>query len=193
MYRILLSLAIAAISLTTGQAQFTKIEKGDIDLAAGIGLLPTFVADRGTTIVPPASVRIDYRLSKKFSLGAYAAFSSTESNVITQPNGSVERFETDYTIVGLRAAVHGNPRDNWDVYGGFMLGYNMPSVNHIIITPASDVKGAENQPSFTRPAKNQVTYSGFIGAAYYFKKNLGVFAELGYGISLLNAGVQIKL
>ena len=193
MYKILLPIAIVAISLTSIQAQFTKIKKGDIDVAAGIGLVPTFAADRGNTIIPPASVRVDYRVSKQFSLGAYAAFSSTESNIITQPNGSVERFETDYTIVGLRAAAHGNPRDNWDVYGGFLIGYNMPSVNHIIITPASDVKSPEDQPSFTRPAKNQMTYSGFVGATYYIKKNIGVFAELGYGISLLNAGVQIKL
>jgi len=193
MYKILLPITIVVISLTTMQAQFTKIDKGDLDLAAGIGLVPTFAADRGKTIIPPASVRLDYRVAKQFSIGAYAAFSSTESNIITQPNGSVERFETDYTIVGLRAAAHGNPRDNWDVYGGFMIGYNMPSVNHIIITPASDVKDTEDQPSFTRPAKNQVTYSGFVGAAYYFKKKIGVFAEFGYGISLLNAGVQIKL
>ncbi|NUO02886.1 MAG: outer membrane beta-barrel protein [Saprospiraceae bacterium] len=193
MYKILLSIAIVAISLTSVQAQYTKIKKGDLDIAAGIGLVPTFAADRGNTIVPPASVRLDYRVTKQFTLGAYAAFSSTESNIITQPNGSVERFETDYTIVGIRAAAHGNPRDNWDVYGGFLIGYNMPSVNHIIITPATDIKNTEDQPSFTRPAKNQMTYSGFVGAAYYVKKNIGVFAELGYGISLLNAGVQIKL
>lgn len=193
MYRILLSVTIIILSFSAAQAQFTKIKKGDIDVAAGIGLVPTFAADRGKTIVPPASLRVDYRVAKQFSLGAYAAFSSTESNVLTQPNGTVERFETDYTIVGIRAAAHGNPRDNWDIYGGFLIGYNMPSVTHYLITPAGEVKNTEGQPTFVRPAKNQVTYSGFVGATYYFKKNIGAFAELGYGISLLNAGLQIKL
>ncbi len=193
MNKILCSLVLVIVSLSTIQAQFTKIEKGDVDMAAGIGLVPTFAADKGKAIVPPLSFRIDYRISRQFSLGAYAAFSSTESSIITQPNGSVERFETDYTIAGIRGAVHGNPRDNWDVYGGFLIGYNMPSVKHFIITPASDVKDLEEAPSFTRPAQNRLTYSGFVGAAYYFKKNLSVFAELGYGISLLNAGLQIKL
>ena len=95
MYRILLSIAIVAISLTTMQAQFTKIKKGDLDLAAGIGLVPTFASDRGKTIVPPSSVRLDYRVAKQFSLGAYAAFSSTESYIITQHHGSIHRCEID--------------------------------------------------------------------------------------------------
>jgi len=194
MYKFLFSFALLVITLTTATAQqFTKIKKGDLDLAAGLGLVSTFAADHGKTIVPPASLRLDYRVAKQFSLGAYAAFSTTESPITTQPNGSVELFETDYTIVGIRAAAHGNPRDNWDIYGGFLIGYNILSVKHTIITPSTDRNPGDVQPSFTRPAKNQLTYSAFVGATYYFKKNVGAFAELGYGISLLNAGLQIKL
>lgn len=36
-------------------------------------------------------------------------------------------------------------------------------------------------------------FSGFIGGRYFFNNKLGVYAELGYGVSTLNAGVAFKL
>jgi hypothetical protein len=44
-----------------------------------------------------------------------------------------------------------------------------------------------NQP------KGRFNYSGFVGTTYYFAKGVGIFAEAGYGVSLLNTGVTIRL
>jgi hypothetical protein len=38
-----------------------------------------------------------------------------------------------------------------------------------------------------------MSFSGFVGASYFFNKKIGAFGELGYGISLLNFGVTYRL
>lgn len=189
---ITLGLALAMTFQLAAQ-QPVRMKKGDFELSAGIGLVSTFAADRGTTIVPPISARMVYRLSDNFSLGAYAATSTTQSNKISRLDGSVEHFENQFTLLGLRAAAHSNRFDNWDIYGGVMVGYNIPNVTRTQTVGPDTPKDAVEGPSFTRPATNQMTFSGFVGASYLFNKKLGAFGEVGYGISLLNLGITWRL
>ena len=35
--------------------------------------------------------------------------------------------------------------------------------------------------------------SGFVGGTWFATKRIGVFGEIGYGISLFNTGIQIRL
>lgn len=194
MTRLALLLCVLASCLTTLTAQNTRFEKGDIEISAGVGVLPTFFADQSKTIVPPLSARIGYRVSNNLSLAAYAAFSSSETNQIDLPDGSVTHYENDFLIVGIRGAAHTNRLDNWDIYGGFLLGYNIPEVTeNRTFNTNGDAAPVEDAPSFSRPPENTFTYSGFVGASYYFGKRLGAFAEVGYGISLLNVGLNLKI
>ena len=39
---------------------------------------------------------------------------------------------------------------------------------------------------------NWYWFTAFVGARYFFAKNLGGFAELGYGVSYLNLGLAYK-
>lgn len=69
--------------------------------------------------------------------------------------------------------------DNLDLYGGLALGYRI-----------------SNDP-FDAGWVGTVYDSGFhlggfAGARYYFKENLGVFAEVGYNASPLKAGITFK-
>lgn len=194
MTRLALLFCVFASCLSTLTAQNTRFEKGDIEFSAGVGLVPTFFADQSKTIIPPLSAKIGYRVGNHLSLAAYAAYSSSETDQIDLPDGSVTHFQNDYLLVGLRGAAHTNRLDNWDIYGGFLLGYNMPQVTeNRTFTNGGDVEPVEDQPTFTRPAENKFTYSGFVGASYYFGTKIGAFAELGYGISLLNVGVSFKM
>ena len=188
MKRLTIITALLVFVLTTANAQTTFVG-GDIEFAAGIGLLPTFVKDDATTIVPPVSARLGVRLAPNFSLGAYAAYSSSESLQRELPDGAIEDLSNEFFMVGLRAAAHASRIENWDIYGGAMIGYNMPNVSSEKVSEKSNSDG----PSFSRPAENEFTYSAFVGASYYPVKNLGVFAEIGYGISLLNMGVSLKI
>jgi hypothetical protein len=176
---------------TISQAQITRFEKGDLDISAGVGLIPTFAADGGNTLVPPLSLRLDYRPAENFSIGAYAAFSSTETKYFDLPDDNLSQWQNDFFIVGLRGAAHGSRFENWDIYGGFMVGYNIASVSNDVI--AEEETKSEEGPSFRRPAENNFTFSGFVGATYFPKKNLGIFGELGYCISILNFGVTYKI
>jgi hypothetical protein len=187
----LLILTILALGFSVSLSAQTTFNAGDIEFASGIGIFGTFAKDGADINVPPLSARLGVRVSPKFSLAAYAAYSASELNGIEQADGSIKNVENEFTILGLRAAAHNNPRENLDVYGGIMLGYNIPNVNETVNgAPKSDeIDG----PSFSRPAENEFTYSAFVGAAYYPVKKLGIFAEVGYGISILSTGVTLKL
>lgn len=193
----MLVVTLLAVSLSTAQSQAAKFGKGDIDFKAGIGVFPTFAADRTTTIVPPVGIQAGYRLARNFSLAAYAGYSSSESGQMLLPDGNSTRYQNEFLILGLKAAAHANQMGNWDVYGGFLAGYNIPTVSTEITHPEGGEGGPRSPepdgPSFSRPAENTFTYSGFVGASYFLNKRTGVFAELGYGISILNLGVHFRL
>jgi len=194
MKKVLLSLAVLALALTAAQSQVV-FKKGSVDFAAGVGLVPTYVADGAHINMLPVNVRLGYRLSNNFSMSAFAAYSASEKNNVVRPDESIENIKNQDLTLGLRGAVHAVRAERYDIYGGFMLGYNMPN------TDITQVSGPKTEtplpggltPSFSRPATNKLTYSGFIGASYLTGRNLGFFGEIGYGISLFNVGMQWKL
>ncbi|HMR18787.1 MAG TPA: hypothetical protein PKA53_05770, partial [Sphingobacterium sp.] len=69
-----------------------------------------------------------------------------------------------------------------DVYGGVMLGYN-------IVTYSVD----GNDGGMGNNYGSGLGFSGFLGGRWLFSDNIGVFAELGYGVSTLNVGITFKL
>lgn len=70
-----------------------------------------------------------------------------------------------------------------DTYAGAMLGYNIVS---------SKYYGDNEYSSSSKASGSALTYSVFAGARYYFKDNLAVFAEVGYGIAALELGIAYK-
>ena len=162
------------------------LEKGDITFQAGVGLLPTFFLDASETVVPPISLTANYRFLNALSVGGYAGYS--EYNGVPNENfdGSVNQFSSKSFLGGLRLSAHSTKVKNWDVYGGFQVAYSKPSVvNNIIVPSESPIPETRVNEGFL--------YSGFIGATGFVSKNIGLFGELGYGISLVNLGVTLKL
>lgn len=193
MSRIFVLFGLLLISFATVNAQSTS----KLQLSAGVGVVPTFFKDGGSINVPPVSLTLGYKLAEKFSLSAFASYSSTTSSLIKYNDGSSNTFHNQMLVVGIRPAVHFVNLDKWDVYGGFSLAYNVPIVG-VDNTPSDEPLFGDNKPdtpvpSFYREAQNNFTYSGFVGATYFVKSNLGIFGEVGYGISLLNLGVTYKL
>jgi|SRR5690606_12633015 len=90
----------------------------------------------------------------------------------------------NYTTVGLRGAYHYNgfiKVPQLDAYGGIMLGYN-------IVNYSSD----DNSTALDDTYGSELGFSGFLGGRWFFSKKIGAFAELGYGVAVLNAGVTFK-
>lgn len=90
----------------------------------------------------------------------------------------------NYFIVGARGAYHYNGFSSvpkLDVYGGAMLGYN-------IVNYSSDGNDVDISNSY----RSGIGFSGFLGGRWFFTERIGAYAELGYGVSVLNAGLAIK-
>ncbi|SFS89552.1 hypothetical protein [Sphingobacterium wenxiniae] len=90
----------------------------------------------------------------------------------------------NYIIAGVRGAYHYNgftSVPNLDVYGGAMLGYNIVKYS----SDGSDVNMSNTYGS-------GVGFSGFLGGRWFFSQNIGGYAELGYGVSVLNVGITFK-
>ena len=193
MSRIFVLFGLLLISFATVTAQTTS----KLYLSAGVGVVPTYFKDGGSINVPPVSLNVAYKATEKFSVSAFAAYSSTTSPQLKYNDGSANIFNSQMLIVGIRPAVHFVNLEKWDVYGGFSFAYNVPMVD-VQNTPSDEPLYGDNKPdtptpSFYREAENNFTYSGFVGATYFVKNNIGIFGEVGYGISLLNLGVTYKL
>ncbi len=90
----------------------------------------------------------------------------------------------NYFVIGARGAYHYNGFEDLpelDLYGGVMLAYNIVKYTH-------DGPGADLANNYG----SGLGFSGFIGGRWFFSDNFGAFAELGYGVSVLNIGVTYK-
>lgn len=94
---------------------------------------------------------------------------------------AVGDWSYNYIVLGARGAFHYQFVDKLDTYAGLMLGYNIAS---------SSWRG--DGEAFGTASGSVFAYSSFIGARYFFKPNLGVYAEAGYGIAFLSGGVTLK-
>lgn len=170
----------ALISFATyGLNAQSEYEEGQIDVNLGVGLIPTFgLGDVGL----PLSVSVDYGFREEVGpgdvgIGGYIGYSGSTDN---DPNfGDVTRT---YVIVGVRGTYHIDLIEGVDTYAGLLAAFNVATVS------------VENNPAgFNIPsAGGGAGYSLFAGGRYYFTDNLGVFAEVGYGISIINGGLSVK-
>ncbi|MDR1371680.1 MAG: hypothetical protein LBJ17_00935 [Dysgonamonadaceae bacterium] len=86
---------------------------------------------------------------------------------------SADRYEGkdySYFLIGIRGAMHYKLVEKLDTYTGLMFAF----------------EGGSNRNRGLIPGL-------FAGGRYYFTDNAAVFGEIGYGISLLQIGISIKL
>ncbi len=101
-------------------------------------------------------------------------------------SGSDYKQKWGYTILGLRSAYHYNGinSDNFDVYGGIMLSYNLLNYKY------KDNNG--NNVAGTGNYGSAAGFTLYVGGRYFFTPNIAAFAELGYGVSYLTLGLAFK-
>lgn len=167
--------AALLLFLTAPQLSQAQYAEGQIDAQAGAGLI-TFFGTGDVSI--PLSLSVDYGLQDNIGVGAYLGYAGASEKLTIL--GDVNYT---YLIVGARGTYHKEFVEGIDTYGGVLAGFNMASVSY------------ENNPTGV-PEPNAgggFTYSFFAGARYHFTENLGAFAEVGYGISLITAGITYKM
>lgn len=179
-------LAFSFFNAATAQSS----QKGDLTIQAGIGLLPTYFQDAGTTKVLPVNAAVTYKFLDVLSLGAFAGYSSYDSKVQETFDGSTFQTTTESILGGARIAAHAKGMEKFDVYGGFQVGYSKPTVTTTVL------QATEANPGDIGPrakVREEFVYSGFVGATGYITENLGIYGEIGYGISLFNIGATLKI
>ncbi len=167
-------------------------DKGQVDASFGAGLLPTYLMDKATVILPPLSVGVDYRMSEKFSLGIAAGHSISESQPINTPEGILATWTNKHYNFGLKPGVHFTVKENWDIYGGFQVGLNYSKLNGKTDFRQVSVKEIESHLGI-----HENTYSpsffGYTGVRYVVSPKWTINTEIGFGVSLLNIGCTYLL
>ncbi len=169
---IILFFILLIVSIHINAQDKVAYEKGNQLLQLGFGVGATFSS--GTTQVPPVQARYEYGFSDEISGGAILGYASS---YVFYSGGSIDY---SYLIAGLRANYHFGTSKKFDPYAGPTLGYNKVSL--------SDRGGY-----IGTIADSEIIYGAQIGANYYFTKHIGAWAEIGYGVGLLNLGITFKL
>ena len=164
-------------------------------ISAGTGLLPTFPADQASVNMRPVNVRLSFQATPAFSIGAYAGYSSyTTTSPMLHSDGLPLKLTNQQTLIGLRAECKKAVGLRWAVYGGALLGYNHTNLREFDPATNKTVVRPQDSPTMFNPnaPEGKLFYSAFVGTTFNVYKSFGLFTEIGYGVSLLNAGVTFR-
>lgn len=142
----------------------------------------------------PLSFTCQYAASRKLAIGLQAGFQSGLSAPLTwnQPNNlggtDARRYTMSmklYTLL-VKTDFHYTRGRIIDVYSGFSVGYGVAHVTYTGVEDPDAITDFGNLKGFA--------YSvNAIGFRMMLPRNIGVFAEFGYGImGLANFGVSMK-
>ena len=162
-------------------ANAQAFEKGSAALNAGIGI-GTALGGLGNAR-PAISVALDYGMVDVGGPGVISVGGYIGNTGYTYKSGDY-KSTWNYNVIGARCAYHYNGLNNaekYDLYAGLMLAYNM-------VKYKTNYENGIDGNTYG----SGVGFSGFIGGRYFFSNNLGVYGELGYGVSYLNAGISLK-
>ena len=192
---------ITALVVLTGIASTTAVRaqevfsRGDKNLSFGVGV-GSYLGPFGSTLggdgykftLPPVSVSyeqciLDNLIRDNGSVGVGGYVGTATNKWTSMHDGSEYGYRYTHITFGARGAFHYQFVKSLDTYAGAMLGYNIVSSKAI---------GSWSDGSVSATASG-VAYSAFAGARYYFSDKLGVYDEVGYGISALQIGLTLKL
>lgn len=169
------------------QVSFAQNKLPRFEVSVGIGLLPTFLKDKKQVNVLPASLIVDYRINNKYSIGLFGGYSKGTSKVYDKIMEAPALITNDFSVAGIRLAVHNMNFKKWDIYGGVSLGvaYSKFTVKD------GDVSKLITHKKFT-PTKTQFLPGAFVGARYDIGHDLGLYGEVGSSLSLMTLGITKK-
>ena len=167
---------------------------GSYLISAGIGILPTYTGKTTETTFSPICFQVGYRVSNVFSLNAFAGYTEASSTPRFISDGIESYVTNKTTILGLRGQLHKSITKKVEIYGGAFLGRAFFNTHEKDVNTGEEVIRLENEPTPYDPnaPKGQFMYSGFIGGKYWFSKIIGIYSEIGYGVSFINSGFSVN-
>lgn len=191
-----LFITLAATAITTANAQV--FEEGSNLLGVGVGIGGSYgigFTGSGVSQSPALALHFDHGMGDlgpgTWGLGGflgYKSYSYTYDNIWFNGNYT-SKYKWTYVVVGARGTWHYNDwhgNDKLDTYGGVMLAYR-----------AATFKDETNYPngvgSYNAGTYSGVWLNGLIGARYMFSDKFGAYGELGFGVSVFQLGLSVKL
>lgn len=183
-------LSVFLLATICSYGQTGQFVKGQKDINLGVGFITPLFDISGydvKTKTPPISLTVDYGITDELSLGLYLASAKSEVyGTLINLNTGYPYYDKQSTLshflVGARLLYHFELHPKLDTYAGGMLGYN--SVNE---------KAEPNVQLYGDTKVKGFTYTLLAGGRYRFTEHAGAFLELGYGVTVINLGLNIKL
>ena len=180
---LLFALVVTSCYMTFGQ-QFEK-STGALNVGVGLGSA-LYSGTHYKMTIPPIALAYDHGVSEKLgigyiSAGGYVAISG--SKYVYDYAGEEYGWKYTYITLGPRAAYHFDVVDALDLYAGVLVGVNIVSSKTI---------GGDSPVTDHSAQKTAIAHAEFVGLRWYFTPVVGLFAELGYGVSYLTLGVAFK-
>lgn len=181
-----------AMIMMVGMAGFSQsFAKKDQAFNLGIGFGNTnYFGTYYSGFLPSASASYEYgiveipmgsELTGVVSVGGYMGWSMSKYGYSNW--GSDDYYLTTDFVIAVRGNYHFIFHDKLDTYAGIALGGDIQSSKWKGDGADPDVNYAESTP-----------FGGaYVGARWFFNDNFAVYAEVGYLISVINAGVSFKL
>ena len=151
-------------------------------------MFPTYLADKPETFMPPLQLGVRWMIAKYLSLGAFGGYSTSTSKEKVLFDSFRGRWNNTTYFLGLENGFHYTRIDNWDVYGGLCLLYQYAQVS----SDNSEFEKAMEHAGMQH-SSGKMALTAYIGSRFALSGHYTVFAELGYGVSLLKVGVGYKL
>lgn len=180
-----------AFTLTKKKKKKTAFTQGQVDLQAGAGF-PSLIRPVTDTLLwfgavtrkasPVFQARLEYAVTNNLGVGLLLGMATSKTTYTdnTDPD-NINGFKYSSFIAGGRAAFHLPVKSaRFDPYAVGFAGINLMKA-----TPFGP-----NNPLETD--KKVFLWSLHAGANVYFTDKIGAFLELGYGMSVVNAGVTFK-
>ena len=202
MKSILKKIVLLLVVLVTIKAEAQSFKAKQVDINIGLGFGSRYRVSSVFGYRPPISISGEYGITDEISIGVYLGYTGyslryTGSDYCNNGNGNggyytyEDTYSWSFYIIGLRGAYHFAKfvkDDKMDLYGGLMLGNTFYNYNYS--TTSSCGNHIKTYYSTSGP---HLAYALFAGGRYHFTDKIGGFGEIGYGISYLNIGLNIKI
>jgi len=202
MRKLILTIAVLVISLTSFNSNAQAVKKGDVlvDTYYGIvnlfnlafkGTLGSGASNASTSSIDHLGVRGEYMLIDKFGVGLDLDFNKVSVSYSTTTTENLNTVVYSYNIgsQNIRSSAtfnyHFADSDKLDAYLGLGAGYNYRSYT-----------SSSTQAGYSYTASGAITPIAFklaLGMRYFFTDNLGANFAMGFGQGgLVNGGLSFK-
>lgn len=171
-------------------AQDESIQKGSVKLSAGLGLGSYIKIVGGKTTFPPITGSVEFAIDENTTIGPVVGYTAVEEQYYYPSLGWDDTYRTSNLLIGAKGNYYFVTNRSWEVYGGGFLGYDIVSTK--LVSKNNNGMGSSGISTYSADIGGFL-YGVQVGARRKFSPNIAAFAELGYGIAVLNIGLTFSL